>query len=66
MGAGFVPAGSDKGTDVSADAYGIIEQRIKEYRAEHPSADYNAAMRAVLSKDPDLYNSYRKGIYDPN
>ncbi len=66
MGAGFVPSGSDKGTDVGADAYDVIEQRVKAYRADHPTADYNAAMRAILSEDPDLYNSYREGIYGVN
>ena len=66
MGAGFVPSGSDKGTDVGAEAYDVIEQRVKAYRAEHTEADYNAAMRAVLSADPDLYNSYREGVYGVN
>jgi ATP-dependent Clp endopeptidase proteolytic subunit ClpP len=66
MGAGFVPTGSDKGIDVGAEAYDVIEQRVKAYRTEHTEADYNTAIRAVLSADPDLYNSYREGIYEGN
>jgi len=63
MGAGFVPSGTDQGTDVGTGAYDVIEQRVKAYRAEHKDAGYNVALRAVLTADPDLYNSYREGIY---
>lgn len=63
MGAGFVPSGTDRGTDVGTSAYDVIEQRVKDYRAEHKDVGYNVALRAVLAEDPDLYNSYREGIY---
>ena len=64
MGAGFVPAGSDLGTDVPSDAYNTIEQRVDAFRKENTSASYNDALRAVLQADPTLYEKYRDGIYN--
>lgn len=62
MGKGFTNVGSDKGTDIGATAYDVLEQRIKAFQAEHAGTDYNEAMRAVLAADPELYNSYRESL----
>jgi len=64
MGAGFIPAGSDLGSDVPSDTYALIEQRVAAFRKENPTVAYNDALREVLKADPDLYNRYRDGIYN--
>lgn len=64
MGAGFVPKGSDQGSDVPSDTYALIEQRVATFRNENPTVAYNDALREVLKADPDLYNKYRDGIYN--
>lgn len=63
MGTGFVPQGTDKGTDVAGNAWDTIEAGVKAYQESHEGASYADAMRAVLRENPELYDSYRQGMF---
>lgn len=62
MGKGFVPQGTDKGTDVAGNAWDTIENSVKAYQESHEGASYADALRAVLRENPELYDSYRQGM----
>ena len=63
MGTSFVPQGTDKGTDVAGNAWDTIEANVKAYQESHEDASYADAMRAVLRENPELYDSYRRGMF---